>query len=502
MKQTATPNRAPSDTDTIATAGALGEPPFARRVLHSFAWEGGAQLTGQIIAWAVTLVVIRLLTPADYGLMAMTMLLLGFFFMVADFGVGSAIVQAEQVDLEQFRRVLGLIITTSVVCAAVTFWSAPLVAQFFREPRITLLARVLSLNFLLNAISAAPQAQLLRRMDFRTRGKIEVQATAAGALLSLVLAAAGAGVWALVAATLGQSLARAVGYHIVAPVRITPVFSLSLLTPLVRFGAILSVDRIVFFFYGSMDSVIAGKALGEEALGLYAAALAVAAAPMQKIIPTITQVSFAAFARIQSDLERVRRNLLRTVRLASALAFPTLLGMAAVAPVLLPLALGERWVGAVQPFQLLCLILPLRSLSAVHSAALLGTGRVGLNITNMLISIALMTGAFAVGVRFGLLGLALGWALMFPVVFAITSIRVSRALQIPLGQWISSPGLSPLFAAIMCAAVLFVSNVLPGSIAGLPRLALMIATGVLVYGSLTLTADRRLVQELRAAFAR
>src|SRR5262245_59552190 len=165
-----------------ATAHAPHEPTFAQRLMRSFAWEGGGQTAGQLITWASTLVVIRLLTPVDYGLMAMATLLFGFFIAVADLGVGFASVQARSIERTQLRGIFGLVISTNLACAAITFLTAPLVAQFFGDPRITPLARVLSLNFLILPFSALPSIQLVRRMDFRTKARIDIQASVAGAL--------------------------------------------------------------------------------------------------------------------------------------------------------------------------------------------------------------------------------------------------------------------------------------------------------------------------------
>jgi len=118
------------------------------------------------------------------------------------------------------------------------------------------------------------------------------------------------------------------------------------------------------------------------------------------------------------------------------------------------------------------------------------------------ISLALMTSAFAIGVRYGLLGLSVSWAIMFPLVFVITSLRANRALQIPMSKWLAAPGFSPLFSVIMYGVVLLVSRALPDSIEAVPRLIILVLTGILVFGSLTLTADRRVIDDLRATLAR
>src|SRR5438309_7578843 len=113
------------------------------------------------------------------------------------------------------------------------------------------------------------------------------------------------------------------------------------------------IDRLMCFLYAQFAVVLGGRVLGKEALGLYAVALSLATIPMEKVLPVITQVSFAAFSRIQSDPERVRRNILRAVQLVALVCFPAFLGMAAIAAELIPVVLGARWMQLIVPFQLL-----------------------------------------------------------------------------------------------------------------------------------------------------
>ncbi len=184
------------------------EPRLAQKVLHSFAWQGGSQIVAQTLSWAGTLVVIRLLSPADYGLMAMVLVFMNFLFMVAELGVGGATIQARTLDLDTYRRLFGVIITSNLLGMAIGFGGAPILAAVFEEPRLVPLARVLSLNFLLTTLTALPQADAIRRLDFRVKGKVDILAAVAGTGTSLLMALRGFGVWSLVGGMLAQNLCR------------------------------------------------------------------------------------------------------------------------------------------------------------------------------------------------------------------------------------------------------------------------------------------------------
>jgi teichuronic acid exporter len=446
--------------------------------------------------------VIRLLAPSDYGLMAMVLMFMSFLFMVSELGAGGATVQAKTLEPDDYRRMFGLVLTTNFVGFVIAFAAAPLVASLFSEPRLVLVARVLGLNFVFAALIALPQAEAIRRLDFETKSKVDVAATMVGTVASLGLAIAGVGVWALVFGTLAQQFFKAVMYQFIFPLRAWPAFSFGAIRPMMQFGIRLSLDRVIFFLQGNMAALVAGKVLGKEALGLYTVALTFAAAPLQRVLPVLTQVSFSAFARIQTDADRVRRNVLRSLRFASLLSFPALLGLAAVAPVAVPLVLGPKWIASTILVQIICLGVPLRILLTLVSPALLGTGQAGANLANVSTTLVLTTVALLVGVRFGVVGLAWSGTLVIPLVFLLNMRRSSRTLGIPAAQLVRSIVPFLLTAMVMSAAVAGLSLFLPPAIPGLPRLVILMIAGAVLYGSLIAALEPRLLQDLRALLKR
>jgi O-antigen/teichoic acid export membrane protein len=429
--------------------------------------------------------------------MAMANVFIGFFFLFADWGFGLAAVQAKDVDRDQLRRVFGVVVVTNAAGCVLALSFAPLVASFFGEPRLAGVIRVLSLNFLLLAACVLPQSLLLRDMDFRTKARVDVLAMALSALVGLGMAAAGRGVWALVGSSVVTYGVKAVAYNIVRPVALTPAFQWAV-GPLGRFGVLVTLDRVLFFLYGQADVFIGGRVLGKEALGLYAVALSLAAVPMEKLLPVINQVSFAAFARIQAEPDRVRRNLLRAVQLVSLTCFPLFAGMAVVAGDLVPVVLGERWQALIVPFQLLCLVLPLKAVYAVFSPALLGIGRPGVNGGNMGITLATMSVAILAGVQFGVLGLCLAWVIAYPAVFVVVSRRSLQALDTRYREFLRCAAAPALGSIAMAAGVLALRALLHALGPSPLRLAILAVTGIGLYGVFILMFQRAAVRDLFA----
>jgi O-antigen/teichoic acid export membrane protein len=246
-----------------------------------------------------------------------------------------------------------------------------------------------------------------------------------------------------------------------------------------------------------VDIIIGGRYLGVNLLGLYSVALSIASIPLDKVLPAVTQVSFAAFSRIQGERERVVRNLVRGVHLVSLLAFPVFFGIAAVSPDFVPLVLGEKWLEIVPLLQLLCLVLPLKGIASLMAPALYAIGRPGVNVGNTIMVLIAMTVAFAIGVNYGVIGMAGAWVAAYPLVFCIAAARSLRAIGVPLREFIGAITMPAAAAAVMCGAVLGIRTILPDHMQLWLRLAITIVAGIGVYLTLLLPYRDRALAQLR-----
>jgi teichuronic acid exporter len=473
------------------------ETSFSKAVVRSFLWTSGGQLIGQTVSWLVTLVVVRLLSSADYGLMAMAGVLPGLFLLIADLGLSSATIQAPDLNRDQLRGMFGLVLASNGAGCLLLLAGAPLLAQFFGEPRLVSLIRVLSLNFVLIAAYTLPQAQLVRRLDFKTKARIDLASVLAGVAAALGLALTGLGVWALVWSLLVQHGVRAVAYNVAAPIGVLPGKLGAGFRPLATFGFVVLADRLLFYLYSQLDILIGGRVLGKEAIGIYAVALSLATVPLDKVLPVVTQVSFAAFSRIQSDPDRVRRNLMRAIQAVALVCFPAFLGLAAVAPDFVPLILGPRWLGLILPLQLLCLVLPFKALGALFPPVLFGIGRPGVNVGNVVLSVVVMTVALLIGVRYGIIGLCLAWVIAFPCVLVVVLRRSLRALGLTTRDLLERAALPVIASLTMAGVVLGAAAALPAG-PSVVRLCLLLGLGIAVYVTILAIWGRRETGELLA----
>jgi O-antigen/teichoic acid export membrane protein len=451
-------------------------------VLRGVMWVGTGQFAGQLISWASTIVVIRLLAPADYGLMAMCTSFIWLLMLVSELGIGASIVQAKTISEEEVRKIYGIVILSSVGFVLVGYLAAPLVAAFYGEPRVTTLIRVLNVSFVLTALYVVPQSVAIRELNFKLKTQIDLAAQIGNAVLLVSLAAAGLGVWTLVAGAIFGHAIRAIAYAVVGG-GLRPLFALTSIGPYVRYGLTITGDRLAYYAHTVSDTVIIGRLLGNTLLGTYSVALTLASLPSEKILPIVTQVSFASYSRIQDDRERIRRNVLRTIQAVSFVAFPIFFVMTAVAPEALTFVLGEKWAPIVVPFQVLCLIMPLRALGFIMPPAVFATGKPSVNLVNMVVTFVAMAAAFLVGVRYGVVGVCLAWVVAYPVVFLVATWRSARVLGLSLAEVLRQMWFPFLASAAILVLVIALKRGFPAW-ANLGVLAAVVMGALGVYAAL------------------
>ena len=450
------------------------------QVLSGLRWTVSVRLISQLITWAITLVVIRLLTPADYGLVAMATVFISLLAMVSDFGLGSALVQRVTVGDSELSNVFGLVLLVQFTLAALLVASAPLIALFFSEPKLVPIVRVMALQFIVAAFAVVPDALLRRAMEFRKRSIFDLTSVLVGSVMTLLLAVAGAGVWALVAGNLAAVVWRTVGLNLFAPSFVRPTLSIAGMWTILQFGGLLTASQVLWFFSVQADVVVAGKWLGKEALGAYSVAMHLASLPNDRISGLINQLAFPAFSRMQHDVAKVVENLLFGVRVLSLGSFPVLWGIASVAPEIVTVFLGPKWNDAVVPLQILALIMPLRLVGSFVPNATLGIGRSDIIFKNALLAALLMPTAFVIGVNWGLMGLSIAWVIIVPVLLR-NLMRSAAALGLRVSDFLLALARPVLAAGLMYGVVAGTRALLFDTSAGPVGLFLLVLVGALAY---------------------
>ncbi|HEV2115392.1 MAG TPA: oligosaccharide flippase family protein, partial [Terriglobales bacterium] len=329
-------------------------------------WSYLGSLTLGVLQIASTSIMARLLTPTDFGIMAVVLVLsraMGYF---AQFGVARALVQKHTVDDDDIRVAWTMALTCGLVSTLTMYAGASWFARFFQQETATSVIRLFAFNFLLQAIALTPAALLRRRLRIKRLAIIEAAAFVIGQFaLGVPAACLGAGYWAIVLAMVGQSLVLALASFAAAPHSLRLSFDLSRYSSLLFFGGKASGVSVIEYLSASADTFILGKLVSSTSLGLYNRAYMLIFLPLQYLSNGLQKVLYPALAREQKDGVRLQELVLAATSIFSAVVIPLGTGAALSARSIVLSVLGSQWNDAVPVFQWLCLAAVFNCLSHI-----------------------------------------------------------------------------------------------------------------------------------------
>jgi O-antigen/teichoic acid export membrane protein len=472
------------------------------QVRQAVIWRSGTQIAGQLIAWASTFLVIRILSPSDYGLYAMTGAVLLLLGLLNGYSFANAIIQDRSAGHVQLRQLFGLLIVVNGALALLQVLTAPLVAAYFGQPQVAVLLRVQALIYLTNPFLSLGYAVLAREMDFRKQAQVNMASAVTGALVALGGALGGLGVWTLVAAPLATFTVRAFGMVAVARAWMWPSFDLRSARSISAYGGVVTAGQIFWFIQAQADVLIAGRVLSAAELGYYTTALFLAQLFVNKVVPPLNEVAFSAYARIQDDPAAVAQGFLKSVRIVMLLAIPFCFGLAAISTPAVELMLGAKWLPAAPLVALLALAMPFMTLHVLFAPATNALGQPQIGTRTSLLGAVLMPVAFLIGVKLdGAHGIALGWLVAYPLLSAVSAHWSLPAIGLKKRELVAAI-LPPVLAGVAMGLVLAALDTLIATASPVLRLALLITGGGAVYGLWLLGFARERLAEVAALLRR
>ncbi|MCW5729141.1 MAG: lipopolysaccharide biosynthesis protein [Alphaproteobacteria bacterium] len=474
----------------------------ADRIRRGVKWLALGKAATQVILWGCTIVTMRLLAPADYGLVALAAVFMSFVALFQELGLRVRLVQLEKLEHDYVRAVYGLSILVNLTLALCLVAAAPLIAAFFGEERLALIVTLLAVQFLFSSIAVIPDAMIRRSLDFRALTLVEMLQSTSGALLTLALAWMGYGVWSLVCGTLLAALVKSLGLIWISPFRALPRLTFKGMRSTLVFGGYVTGQRISWWFYTGFSTMILGRLFDAATVGIYTVAHTIAFMPLEKLGSIMATASFAGLSRVAGDMPVFQAYLLKGVRLLSVAGFPVFFGIAAIVAELTPLVLGEKWLPIVPVAQLLCLVMPLRMLNGPLTESLNAIGKPAAAWNNVLIVAVFVIAGVAAGVAWGPVGVAWGWVASFPVAFLISTARVARHCGLAYREFLRPMLPAAGLAGAMLTGLHFGRPYLPLPFPSWEGLAATVLLGILFYGPATLLLDREGSRQVRALLKR
>lgn len=414
-------------------SGAAG-PPAGARLGDAAARGAGVTLGTQALRAGLQLASVvllaRLLSPEDFGLVAMVAAVIGIADLVRDFGLSSAAVQAKDVSEDERTNLFWANLGLGAACAAAAVASAPLVVALYDEPRLREVVLGLAPVFLLSGASTQLRADLTRRLRFHALALVDVSAQVAGIAVGAALALAGAGLWAIIAM---QLTTAAVGLLVcAASCRWSPGLPRRRVS-LRRFfgyGSGLMGTQAIGYVTKNVDNVALGAVWGAASLGLYSRAYQLLMTPLNQINAPLTRVALPVLSRVQDDPVAFPRYLAR-VQLVGCYLTATVLAVAAglSEPIVL-LLFGERWAAVAPIFALLAVGGIFRAVSQLAYWIYLARGRTGAQLRQEAVSRPLMALVILAGLPWGALGVAVGHSLAYLFYWVVSLWHAGRVEQV------------------------------------------------------------------------
>ena len=454
-------------------------------------------VTGRRLMSVVTSIVLaRLLSPTDFGLVAMAAVFVGFIELLRDMGTGAGIVQTSRPTDELLSSVFWLNVGLGVVATALLLSLAPLAAMLFRESRLTLVLQGLSISVLFAALSVVQTSLLTREMRFRRLAIVELTGSLAGGVLGIALALSGYAVWSLVWQSVCSVLLVSAGTCLVSRWRPRFVFQLSSLRSILGFSANLTGFNLLNYFVRNADSFLIGRYLGAQNLGLYDLAYRVMLYPLQLVSWALGRVLFPVYARMQTDHVRLGAAYLKVTRAIALLVFPMMLGLVAVAEPFVQTGFGAAW-SSVTP--LLLILGPLAAYQAIGTTVgyiYQATGRTDVLLRWGAGAGPLLVASFVVGLQWGLVGVAACYAIVsYALAYPAFKIPL-RLIGLPVSHVVNAVIRPLVCSLIMLIVVLALHRLLPDTLSAPALLSVLVPAGVMVYACATWLYNRDSLIEL------
>ena len=449
----------------------------------------------------ITLAILaRLLTPADFGLMGMTMVIIGFARLFSDMGISNAIIYRQDATKEELSSLYWLNILVGIAVFLIICASTPFVVVFYHEPRLTNLMYLAALVFLITPFGQQFQVLLQKELQFNRLAIIEMISSFANATVVITLAFWGMGVFSLIWGQLAGTSLRVLllcyqGWRHWRPYW---HFSRRDLKGYISFGLYQMGEKTANYFNTNLDYLLIGSLLGAKALGYYTLAYNLVLRPSSTINPIITKVAFPVFSKIQTDIIKLKRGYLKVLQFLSSVNFPIMAGLAVVAPLAVPTIFGEQWLPSVILIQILAILGLLRSTLNPIGFLLLAKGRADLGFKwNVVLMITQIPGLY-LGAKFGgTVGVAIAYSILMGIYIILGYPILIRTLLGPcLYEYVSSMWPSLWMSAVMGGAVLCIGIFFQNFSQQL-LLIIQILCGIVIYSGLMIYNQRTFVSEIK-----
>jgi O-antigen/teichoic acid export membrane protein len=445
-------------------------------MLGALTWSSIDRVAQQGVQFLIGIVLARLLSPTDYGLMGMVMIFATLSYVLVESGFNYALVRTKNLTEAHTNTIFYTNLGISCTLYTLLFITAPYIAQFFGQPELTAIARVTFLAILFNACYLVPYALINKALDYKSLAKINLSATLLSGGIGITLAYLNYGVWALVIQQTSYHFFRIFGFYYQTKWRPALLFKWQVIREYYHFSAHIMASSLLTILFNNIYTLILGKLYPIKQVGYYTQAYK-ASETANFTFQAIFNATYNLFAQIHDERERLVHILNTLIQRAALVVIPITVCLIVIAKPLFFTLFGEKWLPAVPYFQLICLgnlLIPLYQIN-IHSINAIGKSNVSFSVE--ISKRILILASIVIGLKWEIFGLLIGYAIACSVAWVISCSRVKKELGLPLLQQVkhivpalllslflgaisywSSTYISGLYTELLCRVAVFVGG--------------------------------------------
>lgn len=446
------------------------------KTISGLKWSFTDSLVNQIIGFFIGIVLARLLSPSDYGIIGMAMVFISISEALVASGLKDALIRKEKCSEIDYSTMFYTNIVLGLIMFTVIFFSADFIAKFYNMPELKILTRVMSVNLFINSFGMVEHAMLTRQIDFKRQTKITLIANSTSGVLGITLAFLGFGYWSLVIRTLFQNTLRVSLLHFSSKWKPKLLYSIESFKEMFGFGVKLLVSSMIATVYRNIYQMIIGKYFSSAELGYYSRANQFKNLPSNNLEQTTSRVTFPVLSSIaaEGDMDKLRAGYRKLIKLMYYITATLMAIMIVNAREIVLILIGEKWAPAIDYLKIICISGAFYPLHAINLNALKALGRSDLFLKLEIIKKIIVIPFIVIGVRYGMIVLLWGMvansfiAYLFNSMYSAKLIGYSTIKQL----WDIVP--TTIHALIMAGLAFAVGAVAPSNL----FVSLFLKTGV------------------------
>lgn len=450
------------------------------KIFNNLIWKFSERISAQAITFIVSIILARLLSPSDYGVIAILLVFIIIADVFVNAGFGNALIQKKDADDLDFSSVFYCGLACSIIIYAIIYFCAPIIAEFYNMPVLEKTLQVLAMRIPIAAVNSVQQAYVSRKMQFKKFFYSTLSGTAISAIVGIMLAYNGFGVWALIWQYLSNALVNTVVLFCVINWQPRLIFSFNRLKNLFNYGWKLLLSGLLDTGYNSLSSLFIGKFYTPLDLAFFDTGKKFPMLIVNNINATISSVLFPALASEQDDQDKIKAHIRKAIKISSYIMWPMMFGIAICAEDIISIVLTDKWLSAAPYLQIACITYGLWPIHTANLQAINAMGRSDIFLKLEIIKKIMGIAGLLISIQYGVLAIALSEMIIGVISTFVNSFPNKALLNYTYFEQIKDIFSNFLIAFIM-TIILMIIPIEKLNFGCLENLLLKIVFGVAIY---------------------